>query len=152
MKKLILCVLVVCALCALSSCEQLGEMFSSDKPHEHTIVIDAGREPTCVSLGSTDRYRCSVCNAIITERTLLPLTSHTPVIDEGYPATSCSASGLSEGSHCAVCNVVLAEQTVLPPLSHTLVLDAGYPATFLRKGLRTVCTAPCAGKSWWPKR
>ena len=139
MKKLFLCALIACVLCAVSSCGQLVDMLPVDSPlfetfHKHTIVTDAGREATCASLGLTEGSHCSVCNAVLTEQTSIPMIPHTPVTDAGREAT-CDSLGLTEGSHCSVCNAVLTEQKEIPMLSHTPVVDAGYPATASAEGL-----------------
>lgn len=70
--------------------------------------------------------------------TELPLSAHTPVIDEGVAAT-CVSKGKTEGSHCGYCNTVIKAQEDIDFAEH----DYSDKITLILMGRQTldVCTA-----------
>lgn len=89
-------------------------------PHVHIEVIDSAVAPTCTTPGITTGKRCSLCNEVLVEQTVVDALGHTEVVDEALDPT-CNETGLTEGKHCSVCGEVFIRQTTLPALEHNFV-------------------------------
>lgn len=79
---------------------------------EHSIVVDKAVDATCTYNGLTEGSRCSLCNTVIVEQTVIDKLPHTPITDKAVPAT-CKNTGLTEGKHCSACNKVIVAQTIV---------------------------------------
>lgn len=88
------------------------------------------QEPSCLLYGLQMR-RCTVCGSI--QREEMPALGHSPVIDQGLPA-SCTEAGYTQGSHCERCGQILTAQEQIPALEHTPVWVNGTPATCKSNG------------------
>lgn len=68
--------------------------------HEHTIVIDGKREPTCTEPGLTEGRHCSECGEVIEKQEQIPAKGHSFADTVVAPTTS--AKGYTEHV-CTVC-------------------------------------------------
>ena len=87
-------------------------------PHEHTEEIIQAIEPTCTETGLTEGKKCSVCDEILLEQTVIDALGHTEQVLDAVEPT-CTETGLTEGKKCSVCDEILLEQTVIEALGHT---------------------------------
>ena len=101
--------------------------------HHNTKVLEA-IESTCTKTGLAEGKQCVDCKEILIAQEILPLKSHTEVIDPRVEPT-CTSTGLTEGSHCSVCGTIIVEQTVIGMLEHTEVIDARVDSTCKTTGL-----------------
>ncbi len=85
--------------------------------HEHEIVTDAAKAPTCTRSGLTEGSHCATCGEVLVFQTKIEARGHTVEIDAAVPAT-CIQSGLTEGKHCSVCGECLLEQTTVNAKGH----------------------------------
>ena len=86
----------------------------------HTIVIDAGKDPTCTESGLTEGSHCVVCGKIIVAQTVIEATAHANKY-AGYGfEPDCTRAGWNAGLYCPDCDTWLEEQTEIPPLGHDL--------------------------------
>lgn len=100
---------------------------------KNTTATYLQTEATCTT-SAVYYYSCECGDIGTATFTYGTKNGHTPVEDEGYPAT-CLVSGLSDGSHCSVCNTTIKAQTVLTPTGHSPVTDPKVPATCVKSGL-----------------
>ena len=101
----------------------------------HTEVSDNNAiSATCTQTGLTSSSHCSVCDAVISERTVVAALGHDSVVDVAVTAT-CTTSGLTEGSHCSRCDAILTAQQEIPALGHNPVTDVAVAATCTTIGL-----------------
>ncbi|MBO5359251.1 MAG: amidase domain-containing protein [Clostridia bacterium] len=72
-------------------------------------------EPGCI----TEGVKKHICNrdSSHVETDKIPALGHTPVTDNGKPAT-CLDKGITEGAHCSVCKTTLTAQEDIPALGH----------------------------------
>ncbi len=106
------------------------------KNDNHTVVTDKAVAATCKDTGLAEGSHCSLCNKVLVEQTVLPITDkHNVVIDKAVAAT-CKDTGLTEGSRCLYCKKVLVEQEVVPTTDeHIAVTDKAVEETCKNTGL-----------------
>ncbi len=86
----------------------------------HTIVIDAGKAPTCTEPGLTEGSHCSLCGEVIVAQTVIEATAHANKY-AGYGfEPDCTRAGWNAGLYCPDCDTWLEEQNEIPPLGHDL--------------------------------
>ncbi len=100
----------------------------------HKEEIIKGIEATCSETGLSDIVKCSVCDKIFVEQTVIEALGHTEEIIEGKVAT-CTETGLTDIVKCIVCDEILVEQTVIEALGHTEEIVKGKDATCRNSGL-----------------
>ncbi len=101
----------------------------------HTDITVPGTDPTCTETGLTDAKRCSVCNTVTVDHTIINATGHSETTISGK-APTCTATGLSDGKKCTVCNVVTVPQTTVNALGHSRDnWEAAVPATCIDTGI-----------------
>ena len=66
----------------------------------------------------TEGKKCSVCQTITVEQTVVAAKGHTEEIIPAVDAT-CTATGLTEGKKCSVCEEILVAQEEIAMLEHT---------------------------------
>lgn len=116
------------------NCNNCGFVRDAECAHKETEMVE-GYESTCVSTGLTDGTKCKKCGEIIISQEVIPVSSHTEVIDNAVEP-SCEATGLTEGSHCGICGAIIVEQSVVEALGHRgWVWVCGVPATCISTGL-----------------
>ena len=86
-------------------------------PLGHQEAIDPAVPPTCTEDGMSEGKYCTVCNAVLAEKTIVSAKGHIEVIDAAVAATW-SEMGLTEGKHCAVCDTVLVKQETVASSQH----------------------------------
>ena len=109
----------------------------------HTAVNVPATEPTCTQPGYSAYTYCSVCEAILTERTETPAAGHTETTVNAIEAT-CGKAGFTGVTYCSVCEKVLSVGTVIPATGeHTGTIVGMIEATCGQDGFtgRTYCTA-----------
>ncbi|MGN1310408.1 MAG: hypothetical protein ACI4VP_01640 [Clostridia bacterium] len=112
--------------------------------HSYSEEFTIDKEATCVETGSKSKH-CTRCDEK-TERTKIPATGHTEVIDEAVEAT-CTETGLTEGKHCSVCNEVIVEQKVVQALGHSFTnYVSNNDATCAKDGTKTAKCDRCEEK------
>ena len=84
---------------------------------KHSIIIDEAVAPSCITSGLTMGTRCSICNKIFEQQTVVKPLGHTIVIDEVVNPT-CTETGLTAGAHCSICNYQTLPQTIIQALGH----------------------------------
>ncbi len=91
--------------------EQATQTSATTEAHEHTAVIDAAIEPTCIKQGWTEGSHCLVCGEILVKQSPIDKAGHktdfTPAV-----APTCTAEGKGEGTACTVCGL----QIIAPPV------------------------------------
>ncbi len=100
----------------------------------HTPATYANVDPTCTESGLMGGRYCSVCNAALTERTIIPAKGHVEVKEDDVPPT-CTEDGYTGGSACSVCNVEIETRKVIPATGHTEIIDIAVEPTHTREGL-----------------
>ncbi len=96
--------------------------------HEHVETVVA---PTCTASGYSV-FECCICGDTYTDN-IVPATGHTPVVEEGIPAT-CISSGVSNSTYCSTCGSVISEAKDIPALGHAMIIVEGRPATYTAVG------------------
>jgi hypothetical protein len=101
-------------------------------PHTHVTI--PGVAATCTSTGLTDGIRCSVCDQVIQERQVIPMSDH-ELVHHGETDPTCTANGNHEYWQCSHCHgffsdangstTVTEQATVIPATGHTPEVD-GY--------------------------
>ena len=86
----------------------------------HTEAIIPGKDATCTETGLTDGKKCSVCDEILTEQTVIAAKGHTEVAIPGWAAT-CTKIGMTEGKKCSVCQEVITPQYEIGKAAHQFV-------------------------------
>lgn len=116
------------------NCNNCGFVRDAECAHRETETVE-GYDSTCISTGLTDGTKCKKCGEIIVSQEVIPVSSHTEVIDEAVEPT-CEATGLTEGKHCGVCGAIIVEQSVLEAKGHRgYVFLWEVPATCISTGL-----------------
>lgn len=102
----------------------------------HSEVTIEGYNSTCLRVGITDGKKCSICNTVLKEQTIIPVNyeNHVQEIIKGS-AANCLKEGLTDGIKCTECNTVLKKQEIIPIGAHTEEVIKGYNATCIRDGL-----------------
>ena len=102
----------------------------------HSEIIIDGYAPTCSQIGITEGKKCSICNTVLKEQTIIPIDSekHIEEIIKGTPA-NCISEGLTDGIKCTECGITLKKQEVIPLDGHSEEIIKGYNATCIRDGL-----------------
>jgi hypothetical protein len=128
------------------------------KKEDH-IPVDIPEIPaTCTSNGQKGGKKCSVCNTILINPTVVAAYGHKEVIDPESPPTY-DKTGLTEGSHCSVCGVVIKKQEIIPRLVPKIITQPvdkkavyGNTAAFTVKtegeGLKYQWQYSTDGKTW----
>lgn len=108
----------------------MGTAMAAPCEGEHTIVTDAGWEPTCSRAGMTEGTHCAVCGTTLIAQKVIPMLSHeymlTPGIKAGfgYHKHHCKRCGqpwaihctLLDDNHCVTCEYFM---TTLLAAEHT---------------------------------
>ncbi|MCR4661626.1 MAG: leucine-rich repeat protein [Clostridia bacterium] len=125
----------ICIVCGHEETEEIERL-----EHTHDFVHHAKKEPTCTEIGWDEYDVCSKCGYSTYKE--LSKIDHSPVIDEGYPAT-CTSNGLTDGSHCSVCGeTIVSQKTILA--RHNIVTEPTIEATcdnigFTEKQYCSIC-------------
>ena len=102
---------VKCTVCG----QEVSRTHVELNPKGHTSVSDQGYAATCTQNGLTDGSHCFVCNAVLTEQTVIPATGHTA----GEWETTSPATYTSTGTQikkCTVCGEIV-DYDVIPVLT-----------------------------------
>lgn len=102
-------------------------------PHSWKWVVD--KAATCKATG-LKHEECANCKEKRNQNTVIPLASHTEVIDKAVAAT-CSSTGLTEGKHCSVCGAVLVAQKTVEKTNHSYTSSVTTQPTCTKEGVRT---------------
>ena len=84
----------------------------------HNEVEVEGKAPTCTDSGLTAGKKCSLCNLVFTNQTVIPALGHDEETVEGKEPT-CTDSGLTNGKKCTVCGTTTLRQDEIAPLGHS---------------------------------
>lgn len=113
----------------------------------HSEIVIKGYLPTCTRIGATDGKKCSICDTVLKEQTIIPVNTnnHTEKIILGTPAT-CISEGLTDGGKCDECGIILKKQEIIPIGEHAEEIIEGYLPTCVDNGLTdgkkcSVCNA-----------
>ena len=106
----------------------------------HTAQTVAGRAATCTVTGLTDGTKCSVCNAVIKEQTVIPVTAH------NYTSQKKEATCTENGYIHYTCKCGAAYDEVITAKGHkpgswTVVKQPQAGASGLEEVRCTVCSA-----------
>ena len=93
------------------NCNICGFKRDAECSHIETAIIK-GKDSTCTATGLTDGTKCIKCDKIIVAQTIIPLQSHTEIVEPAVEAT-CTITGLTEGKHCSVCNAIIVPQNTI---------------------------------------
>lgn len=109
----------------------------------HTPVTEGGVAPTCTKEGLSGVTRCSTCDTVLAEATVLPPAHSALVRQEGRPAT-CTQIGKVGYDYCADCGVQVGEGgDYLPMLPHDEYLVESVDATCDTDGYRRHACRSC---------
>ena len=103
--------------CSVEGCNALisRETVVLNATGEHVYVNEIEKvEPKC----EEDGYVVKACGCGDEQRTTIPASGHTEVVDEAV-APTCTETGLSEGKHCSACGNTLVPQDVVPAKGHS---------------------------------
>jgi len=119
------------------TCEKCGYRESNSiAALGHTNVLDKDAvAATCTVGGSTEQFRCSVCNVVTKASEVVPATGHTVSVTVEGKAPTCTQTGWSEESSCTVCGEKISEKSELAALGHNEVIDKAVAATCTESGL-----------------
>jgi len=106
------------------TCNRCGDSYVDDETAAtgHTETVKAAQSATCTADGWNEYSYCSVCQAELTAKVVIPAKGHTETVAPGYAAT-CTTAGLTDGVTCSVCDAILQTATEIPALGHALVED-----------------------------
>lgn len=82
-----------------------------------SIVVGVVKIVTGNPTGKTEGIKCSRCNEVLKEQTVIPAKGHTVVEVKGVDAT-CTEAGKTSGSMCSACGKVYSTQEDVPALGH----------------------------------
>ena len=101
----------VCVSCDHKETEEI--------PAHFPIAVPAVA-PTCTKKGLTEGTKCSECNTVLKEQTVVPVNpdAHTIKVIPGLEP-SCTSVGFTEAKKCTECNIYTAERTKIEMLPHT---------------------------------
>ena len=102
--------------------------------HDHNRVTVKGLPASCLGSGLTDGEKCSICNEILKEQTIIPALGHTEEVIPAVAAT-CTENGKTAGRKCSVCGEVIKAQETVKAFGHREVIDKAVAATNTRTGL-----------------
>ena len=110
------------------TCTDCADTYTSDKVAAlgHTVVDIDAIAPTCTEAGLSGGEKCSVCDTVITEQTIIPALGHDEEIAESK-APTCTTVGYTEGRRCMACGTVTLEQTTIPATGHTYKAEVTEP-------------------------
>ena len=128
---LLVCLTLITALFALTSCDALSP---DDDSHVHIEAIDKAVTPTCTEAGLTVGKHCSICDKVLVEQKVIEPFGHTETISKAVEPT-CSATGLTEGKYCSVCSEVIVAQEIVDTIPHTEITVSGKAPTCSKTGL-----------------
>lgn len=137
--------------------EKGSETFPYGVTANHTIVTKPGYAATCKTSGLTEGKNCSVCNAVLSSQSTIPIVNHTYDNDQDESCNvcnyvrvlncrhgktvklaavspTCTAGGLTEGKKCSLCEKILTAQTTLAPSGHRAVADQAIAPTCTTDG------------------
>ena len=102
------------------TCTDCADTYTSDKVAAlgHTEMDIDAIAPTCTTVGYTGGEKCSVCDTVTVEQTIIPALGHDEEIAESK-APTCTTVGYTEGRRCMACGTVTLEQTTIPATGHT---------------------------------
>ena len=112
MKKAILITILALLLGAGGTGAYFAMNYNADPCSEgHTPVVVEGTPATCTQSGVSESSYCSVCDALITKKTILPPTAHTSGewITDLEP--TCTTQGLHHKS-CTVCGAITESEPI----------------------------------------
>lgn len=101
--------------------------------HSWEWVVD--KAANCKSTG-LKHEECTSCKEKRNQNTVIPLASHTEVIDKAVAAT-CTSTGLTQGKHCSVCGLVIVKQETVAKLKHSYTSSVTTQPTCTSEGVRT---------------
>lgn len=148
-----------------------GEKEVEELPESgHTETVMGATAATCTQTGLTEGKKCSACNTVLLEQSVIPITEHVydgeddtvcntcgyernviclhenTVTIAGKKAT-CIEDGVSDGEKCTDCNTVILNQEVIPAFGHKNKIISEKKATCQAEGYTgdtvcAVCNAP----------
>ena len=101
---------------------------------KHNYIILNSVEATCTETGFTMGKKCSDCDDILVQQTIVPAKGHKEIIVKGQEST-CIETGLTDGKKCSVCNETLLEQQITKKKDHIEATIIGTSATCTEEGL-----------------
>ncbi|MBE5872269.1 MAG: hypothetical protein E7294_13610 [Lachnospiraceae bacterium] len=114
--------------------------------HDHILVTDEKKEPTCTQSGLTKGCHCSDCNEVIVAQEEIPALGHIEAIEKGKEA-KCDEGGLTDKVYCSVCGKVIKDHEEIKSLGHEfVVIREGKPATYTEDGYTAIRECTRCGK------
>lgn len=126
MKKYLLVLMLLVAVCAIVSCTP---------KHEHSISSEliVVKEATCMEDGISHMF-CTECGEIVSIVAIPKTNEHKEVVIPAIEAT-CKSTGLTEGIKCSVCDKIILAQTEVPLKAHTEEIISAVASTCTENGL-----------------
>ena len=112
--------LCLAAILCFTACSLFGDDSSTTTTTtvcQHLEEIIPNIDATCTETGLTEGKKCSVCQTILVEQTVIPAKGHTEFTLESLEST-CTESGLTEGKKCTICNTVTVQQEIVEKADH----------------------------------
>jgi uncharacterized protein YkwD len=111
----------------------------------HTVVIDKAVEASCTKEGLTQGEHCSVCNTVITQQQVVPMTAHEYVSTVTEP--TCKDKGYTTYT-CKYCGDTYTDSiTDIDESKHIYTSEVTKPATCEETGVKTYTCKYC-GKTY----
>ena len=91
--------------------EQVTEVIPA-KGHEKTAYEEV--KANCTNVGYTGGFYCTACEAVLEERTELPVNGEHVSVPYEEVEANCGFVGYTGGTYCSVCETTLTERTEIP--------------------------------------
>ncbi len=120
--------------------EQYGEIL------DHTEVDMADVPATCGADGSTGGKKCSICETVTVQPTVIPASGVHTEVPIAPVAATCGEPGWTAGVKCSTCELVLTAPTEIPATGDHKIKWVTTPPTATEHGRTTVSCSGCSTK------
>ncbi len=113
---------------------------------KHTLIDIPGKSPTCTESGISTGSKCSVCNTIVKEQTVLSANGHSWGSDNVTKFATCTESGI-EKFGCRYCSATKTETISAKGHSYSTEWTIDTPAICVNNGSKSYHCTECDAKS-----
>lgn len=130
--------------CAKAVCDRCHQAYGAINPanHVHTEIINA-KAATCTESGYTGDTKCTDCQKVFTQGTVIPASGHTGGAVTGAKVATCTEAGYTGDTKCTKCGVVIARGSVIPATGHSYTSTVTKEPTTAAEGQRTYTCSRC---------
>ena len=107
---------MICGTCGIEMKASEELKLADHKP----VLSKEAVAPTCTEDGSTEEYKCSVCQTVTTASEVVPNKGgHEPYVSVAAKDATCARAGNTAEERCSVCEELLTPSEVIPAKGHT---------------------------------